>query len=76
MVAPPFPLAAFERGALPDGDERVLQVRASFVMGMDVTGGDRAYAERPGEVAQPRVPAYVSSLVGSLELDEEALGPE
>ncbi len=43
---------------------------------MDVAGGDRADAERRGEVAERGVPAGVSAQVRPLELDVEALGAE
>ena len=76
VVAAPFPLAALERGAAADGDEHVLERSAAAVVCVDVTGRDRADAERGGEVAQVRVAAFVAALVRALQLDVEAVASE
>ena len=75
-VAPPLRLAAFERGAVTDRDEHVLERGAPRMVRVDVSGGDRLHAQRLGEVAQRGQTARVASLVRALQLDEEALGPE
>src|SRR5438876_703302 len=43
---------------------------------MDVAGDDRPNVELLGELPQGRVPPRVATLVGTLELDEEALAAE
>ena len=72
-VAAPLLLAAVERGAAADRDERVLEERAPRRVGVDVAGGDGGDAEVLGEVAESRVATHVAALVRTLELDEEAL---
>ena len=76
VVPAPLGLAAVQRGAAADGDERVLEARAGEVVRVRVAGGDGLDAERLGEVAQGGVPAHVAALERPLELDVEALGPE
>src|SRR5581483_10862884 len=49
VVSTPFGLAAVERGARADRDERVLQPRAPGMVGVDVAGGDGGDAEVAGE---------------------------
>jgi hypothetical protein len=73
VVAATLGLGAVERRALADRDEHVLQLRATRMVRVHVPGRDRLSAERPGEVAQRRVPPDVAALVRSLQLDEEAL---
>ena len=75
-VAAPLLLAAVERGAAADRDERVLEQRAPWRVGVDVAGGDGGDPEVLGEVAESRVAADVAALVGTLQLDEEALAAE
>jgi hypothetical protein len=76
VVPAPLRLAAVERGAVADRDERVLERRPARVVRVDVAGRDRADAERLREVAERAVAARVAALVRPLELDVEALGPE
>jgi len=71
-----LPLAAVERGAVADGNEHVLERCAPRVMGVHVARHDRGHAEHAGEVPQRCVAAHVAALVGTLELDVEALGAE
>ena len=75
-VSPPLGLAALERGAAADRDKDVLQQRAPRVVRMDVSGRDRLDVEVLGEVAQEPEPPCVTTLVGTLELDAEALAAE
>ena len=75
-VPSPLPLAAVERGAAADRDERVLEQRAPRRMGVDVAGGDRLDAETLGEIAEHRVAPRVAPLVRPLQLDEEPLAAE
>src|SRR5207244_12471480 len=75
-VAPPVGLAAVERGAVLDGDERVLQGRQASIVRVDVAGRDGLDAERLGQLAQQRVSAGVAPLERPLELDEEAVAAE
>src|SRR5437773_2448388 len=74
--AAPLALAAVERGAMPDRDERVLQLGPPRVVRVDVAGGDGRDAERGREVAQMRVPAGIAALERSLQLDVEAVAAE
>ena len=76
VVPAPLRLAAFERGAVLDGDEDVLEARAARVVGVHVPGGHRAHAEGLRERAQRSVPAGVAALEGALELDVEAVAAE
>ncbi len=76
VVAAPLRLAAVERGAAADRDERVLERGAARVVRMDVAGRDGRDAEVAGELAQPREAARVAALVRPLELDVEAVAPE
>src|SRR5581483_2934705 len=71
VVAPPLRLAAVERGAAADRDERILQGGAALVVGVHVAGGDRGGAEVAGELAERGVAAGIAPLVRALELDEE-----
>src|SRR6266508_4921746 len=45
-------------------------------MRMRIPGRDRLDAQSAGQVAKRSVPARVAALVGTLELDEEAIGTE
>ncbi len=76
MVSAALALAAFERRPVADGDERILERRAPQMVRVDVAGRDRRDAQIGCEVAQERVPARVSALVRTLELDEEAVASE
>ncbi len=71
VVAAPLALAAVERRAVPDRDERVLQPRAARVVRVHVAGRDGRHAERRGELRQPRVAADVATFVRTLQLDVE-----
>ena len=75
-VAAALLLRAVERGTAADRNERVLQQRAAWSVGVDVAGGDRGHPELLGEVAESDVPAHVAAGEGPLELDEEALAAE
>ena len=75
MVPAPLGLAAVERGAAADRDERVLERGAPLVVRVDVAGRDRRHAEVAGELLEPGEPAGVAALVRPLELDEEPVGP-
>ena len=76
VVAAPLALAAVERRAVADRDERVLQADARARVRVRVAGDDGLDAERLGEVAQRSVAAHVAALVGPLQLDEEAVAAE
>jgi hypothetical protein len=76
VVPPPFRLGALERRAMPDRDERVLEVRAARAVRVDVARDHRLDLERLGEVAEPGVPSDVSALERPLKLDEEAVASE
>ncbi len=76
VVPAPLALAAVERGAVRNRDERVLERRAAGMVRVRVAGGDRLDAQFPGKVAQECVAARVSPLVGALQLDEEAIASE
>ena len=76
MVAAPLLLAAVERGAAADGDQRVLEGAPPLVVDMDVAGGDGGDTQIAGELAEGGIPAGVAALVRTLELDVEAVGPE
>ena len=76
MVAAALALAAVERRAVADRDERVLQADARARVRVRVAGDDGLDAERLREVAQRGVPANVAALVRPLQLDEEALAAE
>ena len=54
MVPAPLGLAAVERGAAADRDERVLERGAPLVVGVDVAGRDRRHAQVAGELLEPR----------------------
>ena len=71
MVAAPLALAAVERRAVADRDERVLQAQASRVMRVDVAGRDDRDSERFSKLLELRVPAGVATLVRPLQLDVE-----
>ena len=75
-VAAAFALAAVERGAAADRDERVLEQRPSRRVRVDVPRRDGLDAEVLGQVAERRVPPCIAALVGALQLDEEPLGAE
>ena len=72
VVAAPLALAAVERRAVLDRDERVLQVRTADVVCVHVTGRDRRHAERTRELVELCIAAYVAALVRALQLDVEA----
>ena len=76
VVAAPLLLAAVERGAAADRDERVLECATPLVVGVDVAGGDGGDAEVAGELSQGGDAAGVAALVRALELDVEAVPPE
>ena len=76
VVAAPLALAAVERRAVADRDERVLQADARARVRVRVAGDDGLDAERLREVAQRSVAAHVAALVRPLQLDEEAVAAE
>ena len=76
VVAAPFALAAVERGAVADGDERVLKADAGARVCVRVAGGDRCDTDCLGEVAQRCVPPHVAAFVRPLQLDEEPVSAE
>ena len=76
VVAAPLALAAVERRAVVDGDERVLQADARARVRVRIAGRNRRDAERLGEIAQRRVASHVAALVWTLQLDEEAVAAE
>ena len=77
MVAAPLGLAAVERGAAADRDERVLEGGAALVVGVDVAGRDRRRRRGHGRAPRSRgEPAGVAALVRPLELDVEAVAPK
>ena len=76
MVAAPLALAAVDRRAVADRDERVLERRPRRHVCVGVAGRDRLHPKRLGEVAKRGVAAGVAALVRPLELDEEAVAPE
>ena len=75
-VPAPLRLAALEGRAVLDRHEDVLEARAAQMVRVHVAGGDRADAEGLRERPERGVPASVAPLVGSLELDEEAVAAE
>ena len=76
VVAAPLLLAALERGAAADGDEDVLERDTAAVVRVDVARRDRPDAEHLRELAQMRVPARVTALVRTLQLDVETVAAE
>ncbi len=74
MVAAPLGLAAVERGAVADRDERVLKAAAARMVRVDVAGRDGRDAERGGEIGERRAAASVAALERALELDVERAG--
>src|SRR5439155_22946959 len=76
MVSAALALAAVERTAMADRDERVLERRASRVVRVAIAGDDRGDAELCRELAQPGVPPRVAALERPLQLDEEAIAAE
>ena len=74
VVAAALLLAAVERGAVADRDERVLEAGAARVVRVDVAGRDGGHAERGGEVLERGVAARVAALERALELDVERAG--
>src|SRR5205823_11967682 len=75
-VAPSLGLAAVERSAVLDGDERVLQRREPSVVRVDVARRDGRNAERRGQLPQHRVATSVAALERPLKLDEEPIAPK
>ncbi len=76
MVAAPLLLCALERASMPDRDHRVLEQRPPPVVRVHVARDDGLHADRLRQLSQPVVATRVASLVGPLELDEEAVPPE
>ncbi len=76
VVAAPLRFTAVERAAVANGHEHVLKGRTARMVGVHVAGGDRRDAERRSEVAQECVSPCVAALVGTLELDVEAVASE
>ena len=74
MIAAALALAAVERGAVLDRDERVLQLGATLVVRVHVAGRDGRHAERLGELVQRVVAPRVAALVRTLQLDVERAG--
>ena len=74
VVAAALRLAAVERGAVADRDERVLEAGAAEVVRVDVAGRDGGDAERCGQLFERGVAAGVAALVRALELDVERAG--
>ena len=75
-VAAPLALGAVQRRPMADGHERVLEHGTPVAVRVHVAGRHRVDAERLRQLAQRGVPARVSSLVRSLELDIEAVAAE
>src|SRR6266545_3614504 len=75
-VPMPFRLAGLQRDLVLHGHEHVLQVEATRMVRMRVTGRDRADSELPSEVAECGVAARVATGVRALQLDEEAVAAE
>ena len=71
MIASPFALAAVERRAVADRDERILELGAALVVRMDVTGRDGRDAELLCQLDEPCVPLRVATLERPLQLDVE-----
>ncbi len=76
VVPSPLRLGAFERRAVPDRNERVLERRATRHMSVDVTGHHCLDAQGLGEIPEPGVAPHVSPLERALQLDEEAIAPK
>ena len=74
VIAAALAVAALERGAVLDRDERVLQLGAALVVRVHVAGGDGRHAERLCELVQRVVAPRIASLVGTLQLDVERAG--
>src|SRR5215211_314638 len=72
----PFRLAGLQRDLVLHGHEHVLQVDATRMVRVRVTGRDRADSDLPGEVAESGVAAGVAAGVRALQLDEEAVAAE
>src|SRR4029077_6628456 len=75
-VAAALLLAAVERSAAADRNERVLEERAPRLVGVHVAGGDGVDAGVGGEIPQGGIASRVTSLVGPLQLDEEVVAAE
>ena len=71
VVAAPLALAAVERCALLDRNERVLQLCATRVVRMHVAGRNGWDTKRLGELGEHGVPPRVAALVRPLQLDVE-----
>ena len=76
VVRAPHGLARIERGAVTDGDERILQERAHARVGMDVPGRHGGHAEAPGEPLERPVARPIAIRIGALELHPQALSAE
>src|SRR5207249_7757286 len=73
VVAPALLLAAVQRRAAANRDERVLEGAAPLVVRVDVAGRDGGDAEVAAEIAEGGVAPRVAALVRTLKLDVEAV---
>ncbi len=76
VVPTPLLLRRFERPTVADRDHRVLEERAAAVVRVDVARDDGLDADRLCQLPQQVVAPCVATLVGPLELDEEAVASE
>ena len=75
-VSAPQRLGLLQPGAAADGDERVLEASAGAAVAVDVPAGDAGHPQPLRQPRQPAVAGAVVALVGPLQLDPQALGPE
>ena len=75
-VATPLALAAVERRAAANRDQRVLQHGAAAVVRVHVTRRDRLHPQVLRQVTEEHVPSRVAPLEWPLQLDVEAVAPE
>ncbi len=75
-VAAPQRLGLVEAGTAADGDERVLEPGAGAAVAVDVAARHAGHAQPLRQPGQPAVAGAVAPLVGPLQLDPQALGPE
>src|SRR5262249_45234492 len=71
VVPAPLSLAAVERRATLDRNERILKARTPYVMCVHVAGRDGGYPNRLGQIDERRVSAGVAAHVRTLQLDVE-----
>ena len=71
VVASPFALAALQRRAMANRDERILQLGAALMVRVHVPRRDSRHSKMLGELLQLRVTTRVAALERPLQLDVE-----